>query len=138
MKEKMLQTNRQTLRKNDTSFSFRGQSSVHAKQCIGRAANQYYCLTYSAWVETLYTGIGRTAILFFPCNMRAATNSSLTISAFTCIMCDTRNTNAIRFVPYETFINIIEATAKSNACFSFFVQKLNQFYCIQDSVVAYY
>ena len=29
--------------------------------------NQYSCLTYTAWVETLYTGIGRTAILFFPC-----------------------------------------------------------------------
>ena len=54
-------------RKNDTSFSFRGQSRVHAKQCIGRATNQYSCLTYTAWVETLYTGIGRTAILFFPC-----------------------------------------------------------------------
>ena len=51
------------LRTNDTSFSFRGQSCVHAKQCIGRAANQYSCLTYTAWLETLYTGIGRTAIL---------------------------------------------------------------------------
>ena len=28
---------------------------VHAKQCIGRAANQYSCLTYTAWVETLYS-----------------------------------------------------------------------------------
>ena len=42
-------------------------SRVHAKQCIGRAANQYSCLTYTAWVDTLYTDIGRTAILFFPC-----------------------------------------------------------------------
>ena len=70
-KEKMLQTNRQTLRKNNTSFSFRGQSRVHAKQCIGRAANHYSCLTYTAWVETLYTSIGRTAILFFPCIFEA-------------------------------------------------------------------
>ena len=31
---------------------------MHAQQCIGRAANQYSCLTYTAWVETLYTGIG--------------------------------------------------------------------------------
>ena len=73
-KEKMLQRNRQTLRKktprkNDTSFSFRGQSRVHARQCISRAANQYSFLTYTAWVETLYTGIGRTAILFFPCTL---------------------------------------------------------------------
>ena len=59
----MLQTNRQTLRTNDTSFSFRAKSRVHAKQCTGRAANQYSCLTYTAWVETLYTGIDRTAIL---------------------------------------------------------------------------
>ena len=50
-------------RTNDTSFSFRGQSYVHAEQCIGRAANQYSYLTYTAWVEILYTAIGRTAIL---------------------------------------------------------------------------
>ena len=30
---------------------------MHAKQCIGRAANQYSCFTYTAWVETLYTGL---------------------------------------------------------------------------------
>ena len=30
---------------------------MHAKQCVDRAANQYSCLTYTAWVETLYTGI---------------------------------------------------------------------------------
>ena len=42
-KEKMLQTNRQTLRKD----SFRGWSRVYAKQCIGHAANQYSCLTYT-------------------------------------------------------------------------------------------
>ena len=40
---------------------------MHAKKCIGRAAIQSSCLTYTAWVETLYTGIGRTVILFFPC-----------------------------------------------------------------------
>ena len=28
-----------------------------------RAANQYSCLTYTEWVETLYIGTGRTAIL---------------------------------------------------------------------------
>ena len=52
-----------TARTNDTSFSFRGWSRVHAKQCIGHAENQYSCLTYTAWVEALYTNIGRTAIL---------------------------------------------------------------------------
>ena len=42
-------------------------SKKHLEKMIGRAANQYSCLTYTAWVETLYTGIGRTAILFIPC-----------------------------------------------------------------------
>ena len=36
---------------------------MYAKQCIGRSANQYSCLAYTAWVETRYTGIGQTAIL---------------------------------------------------------------------------
>ena len=36
---------------------------MHAKQCIGRAANQYSCLIYTAWVETLYTAIGLRTIL---------------------------------------------------------------------------
>ena len=39
-----------TPRKNDTSFSFRGQSRVHAKQCIGCAAK----LTFS--VESKWNG----------------------------------------------------------------------------------
>ena len=36
---------------------------MHAKECIGRAANQYSCFNYTAWVETLYTGIGLKTIL---------------------------------------------------------------------------
>ena len=48
-KAKMPLTNRQTPRTNDTSFSLRGQSRVHAKQGIGSAANLYHysCLTYT-------------------------------------------------------------------------------------------
>ena len=52
---------------------------MHAKQCIGRAANQYSCLTYTAWVETLYTGIGRTAILFFPYSQKLVSNVGSTL-----------------------------------------------------------
>ena len=43
--EKMLQTNRQTLQTNDTSFSFRGQSRVHAKQCKG-SSNRDITISY--------------------------------------------------------------------------------------------
>ena len=66
-KEKMLQKNRQMLRKKCieqmTLLSHFEVSHVHAKQCIGRTANQYSCLTYTKWTEALYTGMGRTAIL---------------------------------------------------------------------------
>ena len=63
MLQKIAKLFEKTPRTNDTSFSFRGQSRVHSKQCIGPVANQYSCLTYTAWVETLYAGIGRRAML---------------------------------------------------------------------------
>ena len=49
--------------------------------------------------------------------MRTATNSLLNISDFACVMCDTRNTKAARFVPYETSI-----------CFARDVPRLNFYF----------
>ena len=59
---------------------------------------------YICWFENSRQISCMRQIMYDCDNMRAATNSSLTIGAFACVMCDTRNTNAIRFVPYETSI----------------------------------
>ena len=66
-KEKMFQTNGQTFRKNASNkwhffLILRLESRTYEAMYRSRA-NQYSCLTYTAWVETLYTAIGRTAIL---------------------------------------------------------------------------